>query len=325
MSRILITGAAGFIGSHLTRTCLDARHEVHVVVRPGSEDSRLEAIDGAFIRHNFDLQSDDAMRRCLQDVEPEIVFHLAARTRRREEAELNDAKAGIREHLNALLGLLGAASTLRHPPRKIIRTGSLAEYGATSAPYEEDSREIPVNAYGAELTAATHFIGGLQARLPFPVITARLALVFGPRQSTEFMIPSFIERCLASQRCLVRHPSDRRDLLYVDDVVEALLRIADAPVSTRLVNVATGIAPPMREVARLIVEQTGADPALIEYGSATSTGGIRDFRAAPGRAKDLFGWSARIPFAEGLARTIAWHRAVVPPASTDGHATRKTV
>jgi nucleoside-diphosphate-sugar epimerase len=325
MSRVLITGAAGFIGSHMTRACVGAGHDVHVVVRPGTDDSRLDAIDGSFIRHNFDLQSDEAIKHCLSDTSPEIIFHLAARPRRREEAELNDAKAGIREHLDALLGLLGAASGLRHPPTKIVRTGSLAEYGAAHAPYEEDSREAPVNAYGAELAAATHFIGGLHARLPFPVITARLALIFGPMQSTEFMIPMLIERCLAGQHCVVHHPTDRRDLLYVDDVVEALLRIANAPVSTRLVNVATGIAPPMREVARLIVEQTGADPALIEYGSATSTGGIRDFRAAPGRAKDLFGWSARIPFAEGLARTIAWHRAVVPPASTDGHATRKTV
>ncbi|HEV7322478.1 MAG TPA: NAD(P)-dependent oxidoreductase [Ensifer sp.] len=325
MSRILITGAAGFIGSHMTRAGVDAGHEVHVVVRPGTEDSRLDADDGAFIRHNFDLQSEDAMRRCLADVSPEIVFHLAARPRRREEAELNDAKAGIREHLNALLGLLGAASAARHPPRKIIRTGSLAEYGVAQAPYEEDSREIPVNAYGAELTAATHVIGGLQSRLPFPVITARLALVFGPRQSTQFMIPNLIERCLAGQRCMIHHPSDRRDLLYVDDVVEALFRVADAPTTTRLVNIATGIAPSMREVAKLIVEHTGADPELIEFGAATSTGGIPDFRASPARVKDLFGWSARVPLTEGLARTIAWHRAVLPPASSDGRASGKTV
>ncbi|HEV7307799.1 NAD(P)-dependent oxidoreductase [Ensifer sp.] len=325
MSRILITGAAGFIGSHMTRICVDAGHEVHVIVRPGTEDSRLDAVDGAFVRHNFDLQSEDAIRRCLSDAAPEIVFHLAARPRRREEAELNDAKAGIREHLNAVLGLLGAAGAARHPPKKIIRTGSLAEYGVAQAPYEEDSREIPVNAYGAELTAATHLIGGLQARLPFPVITARLALVFGPMQSTQFAIPQLIEHCLSAQRSVVHHPSDRRDLLYVDDVVEALLRVAEAPTSTRLVNIATGIAPSMREIARLIVEHTGADPALIEYGADGVTGGIPDFRASPARVKDLFGWSARVPLAEGFTRTVAWHRAVLPPIADDGPAPRKTM
>ncbi|OCP10105.1 hypothetical protein BC374_15490 [Ensifer sp. LC13] len=320
----MITGAAGFIGSHMTRACVDAGYEVHVVARPGTDDSRLDAVDGAFTRHNFDLQSEEAIKRCLSDVSPEIVFHLSARPRRREEAELNDAKAGIREHLNALLGLLGAASVVRHPPRKIVRTGSLAEYGSAPTPYEEDSRELPVNAYGAELAAATHFIGGLQARLSFPVITARLALVYGPMQSTEFMIPLLIERCLAGQHCVVRNPGDRRDLLYVDDVIEALLRIADAPVSTRLVNVATGMAPTMREVAKLIVEHTGADPGLIEYGVG-STGGIRDFRASTARAKDLFGWSMRVPLTEGLARTIAWRRGVLPPISSDGRASRNTV
>lgn len=325
MSRVLITGAAGFIGSHMTRACVDAGYEVHVVARPGTDDSRLDAVDGAFTRHDFDLQSEEAIKRCLSDVSPEIVFHLAARPRRHEEAELNDAKAGIREHLNALLGLFGAASAVPHPPRKIVRTGSIAEYGAAPVPYEEDSRELPVTAYGAELAAATHFIGGLQARLPFPVITARLALVYGPMQSTKFMIPLLIERCLAGQHCVVHNPGDRRDLVYVDDVVEALLRIADAPVSTRLVNVATGIAPTMREVAKLIVEHTGADPDLIEYGAGFSPRGIRDLRASTARAKDLFGWSMRVPLAEGLARTVAWRRTVLPPTSSDGRASRSTV
>ncbi len=325
MSRVLITGAAGFIGSHVTRACLDVGHEVHVVVRPGSDDSRLDAFDQSIKRHNFDLQSEDAMKRCLSEVSPEFVFHLAARPRRREEAELGDAKAGIKEHLTALLNLLGAASSVHHPPLKIIRSGSIAEYGAAPRPYEEDSREMPVTAYGAELAAATHLIGGLQRRLPFPVITARLALVYGPTQSTEFMIPLFIERCLAGQPCIVHHPGDRRDLLHVSDVVDALLRIADAPVSTRLVNVASGVAPTMREVAELIVERTGADPDLIEYRLGGMSAGARELRGSTARAKDLFGWSARIPLREGITRTVEWHRqAPALPGSNDGRLSRET-
>lgn len=325
MSRVLITGAAGFIGSHLTRTCLDVGHEVHVVVRPGSDDSRLDAIDPSIERHNFDLQSEDAMKRCLSGISPEFVFHLAARPRRREESELSDAKVGIKEHLTALLNLLGAASSVPHPPLKIIRTGSIAEYGTAPRPYQEDSREMPATAYGAELASATHLIGGLQRRLPFPVITARLALVYGPTQSTEFMIPLFIERCLAGQPCIVHHASDRRDLLHVSDAVDALLRIANAPVSTRLVNVASGIAPTMREVAELIVERTGADPDLIEYRLGGMSAGANELRASTARAKDLFGWSARIPLREGITRTVEWHRqAPALPSSNAGRWSRET-
>lgn len=323
MSRVLITGAAGFIGSHMARGSRDAGHEVHVVVRPGSDDSRLDGLEASIIRHDFDLQSEDAMKRCLSEVTPDMVFHLAAKPRRREEAELADVKAGTSEHLSALLNLLGAASSVARPPQKIIRTGSIAEYGIAATPYDEDVREMPVTAYGAELAAATHLVGGLQRRLPFPVITARLALVYGPTQSTEFMVPLFIERCLAGQPCIVHQPDDRRDLLHVGDVVDALLRIADAPISTRIVNIASGIAPTMREVAALIVERTGADPNLIELREGRPSTGRRELRASVARAKDLFGWSARISLPQGISRTVEWQRQAVAPPSASSAATAK--
>lgn len=170
-------------------------------------------------------------------------------------------------------------------------------------------REAPVNAYGAELTAAAHLVGALQRRLSFPVVTARLALVYGAFQSTAYLLPWLITRCLAGEPSVVRHPEDRRDLIYVDDAVDGLLCLADAqtPGGT-IVNIATGFAPSMREVARLIVAETGADPSLIEYGAASGSSGIPDFRADTALARNLMSWTASTPLAEGLIRTVAWYR-----------------
>lgn len=319
MSRIFITGGAGFIGSHLAGACLAEGHEVHVVVRPESNDERLWRFGGDIVRHSFDLQSDLALKRCLAEVLPEIVFHLAARPRRPTNLELTDVKDGIREHLQGLANLLVTAANLKTPPKKVIRAGSLAEYGLAPSPYREDVREVPFTVYGAELTAATHLISGLQSHLPFPVITARLALVYGSYQSTEYLVPRLIRQCLAEKPSIVRHPQDRRDLLHVDDVVDALRAIASAPmVNAPVVNIASGVAPTMREVAQLIVKLTDQDPNLVEYGSDHQSSGVADLRGSTDLAHRLFGWRARVPLHEGIERTVQWYRDLQHSETTAG-------
>ncbi|PDT46721.1 NAD-dependent epimerase/dehydratase family protein [Sinorhizobium fredii] len=309
MARILITGGAGFVGSHLARACLSAGHQVHLIIRPGSDDTRIENLRGRVIRHNFDLQSETALKHCLSDAEPECIFHLAARPRRPEIPDLSDAKDGMREQVQVLIGLLSAAATVPRPPKILIRTGSLAEYGSAQAPFQEETRETPVNAYGAELVAATHLVVALQRRLPFPVVTARLALVYGAFQSTAYLLPWLITRCLAGEISIVRHPEDRRDLIYIDDAVGGLLRLAAAQMpGGTIINIGTGFAPTMRDVARLIIAETGADPSLVQYGPADGSSGIPDFRAVTALARTLLGWSASTPLAEGLVQTVAWYR-----------------
>jgi UDP-glucose 4-epimerase len=307
MARILITGGAGFVGSHLAGACLHAGHQVHVVVR--SSDERLQHLGDGVFRHRFDLRSEMELNRCLAGVEPEVIFHLAGSPRRPQHPGLADARESIHEDLEGLVALLGAAADARNPPQRIVRAGSLAEYGLSPVPYREEAREAPVTVYGAGLVAATHYVGALQSRLPFSVATARLALIYGPSQSTDYLLPSLITLCLAGENAVVRRPMDRRDLIFVADAVGALLRMAEAPLpKTAIVNISSGFAPTMREVAELVVEQTGAQPKLIKYADGSPPSGVANLCGSPERARDLLGWHARIGLAEGLARTVNWYR-----------------
>src|SRR5262245_11001214 len=244
MARILITGGAGFVGSHLAGACLDAGHEVHVVVRPGSSDERLRNLGDDVFCHRFDLRSEMELNDCLADLGPQVIFHLAGSPRRPQHPGLADARENIRDDLDCFIALLGAAADARHPPERIVRAGSLAEYGLSPVPYREEAREAPVTVYGAGLVAATHFIGALQSRLSFSVATARLALIYGPSQSTDYLLPTLITRCLAGQEAVVRRPMDRRDLIFVGDAVAALLRMAAVPLpKTAILNISSGFAP----------------------------------------------------------------------------------
>jgi nucleoside-diphosphate-sugar epimerase len=309
MSRILITGGAGFVGSHLAKACLKADHQVHVVVRPGSSDERLRCLGNRIVHHRFDLGSEIELKNCLAEVVPNVIFHLAWSPRRPQKPHLEDARDTMREDVDCLIALLDAAADNHHPPDRLIRAGSLAEYGLAPLPYREDAREAPVTAHGAGLVAATHYINALQSRLPFPVATARMALVYGPSQSIDYLLPALITRCLAGDDSIVWRPSDRRDLIYVEDAVAALLRMAAAPLPpAAVINISTGIAPTMREVAHLVIEQTGVDPDLVRYRYDSPPSGAADLRGSPERAHSLLGWQSRIALAKGLERTVNWYR-----------------
>src|SRR3546814_4992508 len=110
------------------------------------------------------------------------------------------------------------------PPRAVVRTGSIAEYGTGPLPYREDQHEEPETPY-----AVTHVIGTEQLRrlasiLPFPVVTVRLALVYGPGQSEDFLIPAMIRRCLEGQPLTVRHPRSEEHT----SELQSLMRISYA-------------------------------------------------------------------------------------------------
>ena len=116
---------------------------------------------------------------------------------------------------------------------------------------------------------------------------------------------------------------DRRDLIHVDDVVEALMQLGAAALpGAAILNIASGVAPTRKEMAELVIEHTGADPALITYGDGQASSGAIDLRGSAALALRKLGWRARIPLSDGIARTVAWYRAA--PVEADprpGHTT----
>jgi nucleoside-diphosphate-sugar epimerase len=180
----------------------------------------------------------------------------------------------------------------------------------------ESLREMPNTVYAAALVAGGHYVQGLQSRLPFPVVTASLSLTYGPAQSESFLIPSLIRRCLAGEPSTVRHPSARRDLIFVDDVVEALCRLAYADLrGGEVVNIASGNAPTMRETVTRILAATGADPALVEFGNVDNSEDV-DLCPSPALARELLDWNAHVSLDEGLERSVAWYRTAITQEGT---------
>jgi nucleoside-diphosphate-sugar epimerase len=305
--RVLITGGAGFIGSKLAAAHAVAGDDVHILVRPRGHVSSNRTVSGAVVAR-VHLEDVEVLSDYLSKVRPTIIYHLASGTGRGTSVAHPLDMHSLTGDLHNFLALLTAARDAA--PKVLVRSGSLAEYGNGLTPARESQREQPLSTYTTAMVAGAHFAALLQPTLPFPVLTARLALTYGEDQSDTFLIPRLVERCLAGVACDVAHPNRRRDLIHVDDVVEGLRALArsDLPGGS-IVNLCSGIAPTMREVAGRIVELTGADPALITSGNdAELEGEIATVLGSPDLALALMGWSTRISLDEGLARTVAGAR-----------------
>ena len=312
MARVLITGATGFIGSHLARACVVRGDDVTLVVRPSSDLARVSDLSAQLQIHRVLLTDQPAMHSCMKDAQPEVIFHLGARTRFTKSQDLSDFATSIDDNLKTLLGIVSAAATLPAPPSAFVRAGTIAEYGSVAPPYREDMREAPNSAYGASLLAGTQCLEALRPRLPFATSTARLALTYGPGQSRDFLLPSLIHTCLNNEPFIVARPEDRRDLIHVSDVVSALLRLADLEhAAPGLVNIGTGRAPTMRALAKLVINATGASPDVIRFGDQEEDD-VVELRIDPTRQRQQLQWSPRIDLEEGVAMTVDDARATRP-------------
>src|SRR5439155_5299425 len=129
----------------------------------------------------------------------------------------------------------------------------LEEYGSGPAPFVESQREAPRSAYSASQVAGTHLVQALQPSLPFAAVTLRPTLIYGPGQSTDFLIPALIEALLGGRPFALSEGRQRRDLLHIDDLVTAMLAASSGEgMAGEVINVASGTARQIRTVARAV-------------------------------------------------------------------------
>ncbi len=304
MMRVLITGANGFIGSHLVRACVARGDDVIALARPGASTDRLPGPDEITL-----WQADFTDAKAIQDVfaetSPDLVFHAAAKTRISNASDFSDPAASLQENVLSLLQVLGAAANSKTPPGAFVRLGTIAEYGDNPVPYVETQCEHPRDSYGASMLTGTKYLEMLRTRLPFPAVTARLSLTYGPGQTGQQLVPYLIDSLLNHRPANIGRPDDARDLIHVDDVVRGLLLLGSDPLAAGpVVNISTGIATEVRTVATMLRDLTGVPAELLTFG--TPQGPPTDLVNDPGLMTSHYDWSARISLPDGLRDTVEW-------------------
>jgi UDP-glucose 4-epimerase len=307
--RILVTGAGGFIGSHLAERLAPANELVLVDdFSVGSRENLAGVVDLAQVRVvEADVRSRQAMLELCAGVD--VVFHLAIsclRTSLRDPELSHDVNAG------GTLAVCRAAHA--RGVRRLVYVSSSEVYGsAERVPMSEEHPLRPTTVYGASKLAGELYALAFLRTYGLPVSVVRPFNTYGPREpwagSRAEVIPRFLLQLEAGRPPVVYGDgSQTRDFTFVDDTVTGLVGAAecDALVGD-VVNLAFGREIAIRRIAELLAERVGAG-AVAPVLAPARPGDVHRHYADVSKARRLFGFEARVPIEEGLTRTVAWFR-----------------
>jgi len=306
--RILVTGGAGFIGSHLAEALVARGHRVRVLDDFSSgRRSNLAAVRGKVQIVEGDCADARAVRRAVKGVE--AIFHEAALPS--VPRSVKDPLGSHRANATGTLTLLEEAR--RAGVRRLVYAGSSSVYGETPGlPKREDMDTVPLSPYGVGKLIGEHYVRIYHHLHGLETLTLRYFNVFGPRQAAgspySGVISLFVTALLKGETPVIYGDGGQtRDFTYVDNVVDANVRALTARGLTgQAVNVATGARISLKKLLAGVARLTGRKP-VAEHREARA-GDIRHSVADVTRARKLLGYRMSVDFDEGLRRTVDWYR-----------------
>jgi UDP-glucose 4-epimerase len=306
----LVTGGAGFIGSHVAEHLVRVGHRVRVVDNLSTGDrANLVALGGGAEFVEGDLTDPALCARVVRGVE--LVWHLAALPS--VPRSMQDPRGCHEHNVNATMNLLLAAREAG--VRRLVYSSSSSVYGDTAVlPKVETVEPLPRSPYAAAKLAGEQSVLAFARAGMIEGVALRYFNVFGPRQSPTSAYAAVIPAWLAAsaQGVPAKVYGDglqTRDFTYVDNVVAANLAAATLPperVSGWVVNIGAGTQTTLRDLARLIGEVTGR--ALVTEMAPPRAGDVKHSLASLERAREVLGFELLVPLREGLERTWNWLR-----------------
>src|SRR5581483_4501842 len=296
--RAIVTGGAGFIGSHLVDALLARGDEVHAVdnLATGSQDNVAAAAE----LHELDIR-DPALRALAERLRPDVVFHLAAQA----DVATSVAKPDFDADVN-VVGTVRVLEAARAAGANVVFTSTGgALYGECERPATEQDARRPLSPYGTSKLAGEEYLATWNRLHGMRNVVCRLANVYGPRQLASLeggVVSIFLDRLRDGQPTVIFGDGlQTRDFVYVGDVVAALLAAAEG---AGIFNVGTGVQTSVLELHRLCAQAAGVErePQLAD----ARPGDIRDSVLDPGLAERVLGWRPAHSLAEGLAETWRW-------------------
>lgn len=309
MAQFLVTGGAGFIGSHLAEELIRRGQRVRVVdsLITGKRQNLAHLPDVEFLQG--DLADPAVARDAVRGVE--YVLHQAAIPSVPRSVE--DPVTSNRANIDASLNLLVAARDAG--VKRVVYAGSSSAYGnSASLPKVETMPTAPLSPYALQKLVAEQYCQMFTTLYGLETVTIRYFNVFGPRQDPSSpysgVISLFISALCEGRRPIIHGDGEQtRDFTYVANVVDGVLRAAQAPASAsgEVINVATGGRISLNQLFRVIRDLVKSD--LEPVYKETRAGDVRDSQADISKARQLLGYEPTASFEDGLARTVEWYRA----------------
>lgn len=314
MKRVLITGAAGFIGSHLAERLLGRGDAVAAVdefndyYNPAIKRANIAEASACdrYTLHELDICDEPRLRAVFEQFHPEVVVHLAARAGVRPSVQ----DPNLYHRVNVIGGQHMLDACRDFEPSHLVFASSSSVYGgSTDVPFREtDAVAKPVSPY-----AATKRMNELQAHVyshlyGINVTMLRFFTVYGPRQRPDMAIHKFTRLIQAGQPVpMFGDGSTRRDYTYIDDIVDGLVRCVDTPFRYEIFNLGEHHTTSLRELIDMVARHCGK-PALIEP-RPLQPGDVTITYADIEHARSLLGYAPHFSMDEGIRRFVEWFSA----------------
>jgi NAD dependent epimerase/dehydratase len=309
---VLVTGAAGFIGSHLVEYLVREGARVRAFVRYNSRNDwgRLEDVEPGVLGdvdvYPGDLGNPEAVSLATSGCE--VVLHLGALIP--IPYSFKHAREYVTTNIDGTLNVLEAAR--RFDVQRVVQVSSSEVYGtAQVVPIPESHPLSPQSPYAATKVGADQLALTYWHSHGVPVVVARPFNTYGPRQSARAVIPTVITQALARDRVELGSTSTTRDFMFVEDTARGLARCADAPgVEGETFNLGTGVEHRISDVVGQIFALVGVDLPVETAADRhrPNSSEVERLLCDATRAHEILEWRHEVELAEGLSRTIDWIR-----------------
>ncbi|PYV27224.1 MAG: LPS biosynthesis protein WbpP [Acidobacteria bacterium] len=316
MALYLVTGGAGFIGSHIVEKLVEMRQEVRVVddLSTGKLEN-LEAVRDRVTWCEADIRDLEKMRACASGVD--YVIHLAALSSVTRSVE--DPVASNHVNIGGTVNVLMAAREAR--AKRLVFAASAAIYGDSPVlPRVESQEPRPLSPYALTKLTGEYYCRIFTQLFNLEAVALRFFNIFGPRQDPHSpytgVLSKFIMAYLGGTAPTIFGDGEQsRDFTHVANVVDAVLRACQAPgVAGQVINVGVGESSTLNQTVALLNKIFGR--ALTPHYAPPRAGDVRHSRADISLARRLLGYEPVVPFEPGLRQTVEWYRSLVPRPSS---------
>lgn len=292
IQKILVTGASGFIGSHLCRHLCNESVEVHAVSR-SSQSTNKSSIKW----WHGDLEDRSTVHNIVHQIKPDIIYHLASNVTGSRAIE--HVLPTLHSNFVSTVNLLTVATETGC--NRIVLAGSLEEPELGQLP------TVPSSPYAAAKWASSTYAKMFHELYQAPIVTARIFMVYGPRQNSRFLVPYVISSLLNGVSPQLSSGKRPVDWIYVDDLVAGLLKMAYVPdIEGCTIDLGSGMLVTVREVVQQIVQVINSeiDPSF----GAIADRVMEQVRVANSAvACTKLHWKPQVPLEEGLKATVEWY------------------
>lgn len=308
MERVLITGVTGFIGNEIARKLCE-EYEVYGLVRTTSNKSMLDPIKDILTKIEIrygNLTDYSAIKKIIKDISPHYIIHVGAATAVRHSFD-NPLEFQETNHLGTV-NLVHAALELPEF-KKFIFASTMETYGdqEPGIPFKEDFIQKPLSPYAVSKVASDQYIRMAGKAFGLPYIIMRCCNTFGRKDNTGFIVEYIVTQMLKNEPVYIGSPNAIRDLMYIDDHVNAYVTALKSKVKNDVFNFSTGNNMTMKELSEKIKSIIGYNNEIIySFPPGYPSRPISDPYLAldASKARKILGWEPKVSVEEGLKKTI---------------------